>query len=161
MQITRHQLPIQPAFAVTGHSAQGKTLPQVLVNLHLAQRWFQCIHGCIACMRPEWPLHHSASLHGTIEQMHTTRFSCGGEAVCVTVTLFFSHNTLLFHSTMLPYHFTDFSPTSLSPCHFLMFLLSLTHSDSFPMNLPFLHYHPWPVLFSFTYLRTVVLLVFP
>ena len=27
-------LPIQPAFAVTGHSAQGKTLPSVLVNLH-------------------------------------------------------------------------------------------------------------------------------
>ncbi|KAL1731083.1 hypothetical protein EV714DRAFT_209486, partial [Schizophyllum commune] len=33
MQITRHQLPIQPAFAVTGQSAQGKTLPSVLVNL--------------------------------------------------------------------------------------------------------------------------------
>ncbi|KAG1829120.1 hypothetical protein EV424DRAFT_1317342, partial [Suillus variegatus] len=32
--ITRYQLPIQPAFAVTGHSAQGKTLPTVLVNLH-------------------------------------------------------------------------------------------------------------------------------
>ncbi|KAG1734450.1 uncharacterized protein EDB91DRAFT_1009914, partial [Suillus paluster] len=30
IQITRHQLPIQPAFAVTGHSAQGKTLPHVL-----------------------------------------------------------------------------------------------------------------------------------
>ncbi|KAH7921155.1 hypothetical protein BV22DRAFT_1019909, partial [Leucogyrophana mollusca] len=34
LKITRHQLPIQPAFAVTGHSAQGKTLPKVLVNLH-------------------------------------------------------------------------------------------------------------------------------
>ncbi|KAG1906523.1 uncharacterized protein F5891DRAFT_941200, partial [Suillus fuscotomentosus] len=34
LRITRHQLPIQPAFAVTGHSAQGKTLPTVLVNLH-------------------------------------------------------------------------------------------------------------------------------
>ncbi|KAG2749905.1 hypothetical protein P692DRAFT_201712236, partial [Suillus brevipes Sb2] len=33
LRITRHQLPIQPAFAVTGHSAQGKTLPSVLVNL--------------------------------------------------------------------------------------------------------------------------------
>ncbi|KAJ8591569.1 hypothetical protein M405DRAFT_706947, partial [Rhizopogon salebrosus TDB-379] len=33
LRITRSQLPIQPAFAVTGHSAQGKTLPQVLVNL--------------------------------------------------------------------------------------------------------------------------------
>jgi ATP-dependent exoDNAse (exonuclease V) alpha subunit len=33
-RITRHQLPIQPAFAVTGQSAQGKTLPKVLVNLH-------------------------------------------------------------------------------------------------------------------------------
>ncbi|KAG1811782.1 uncharacterized protein BJ212DRAFT_1277471, partial [Suillus subaureus] len=32
--ITRHQLPIQPVFAVTGHSAQGKTLPKVLINLH-------------------------------------------------------------------------------------------------------------------------------
>jgi hypothetical protein len=34
IRITRHQLPIQPAFAITGHSAQGKTLPRVLVNLH-------------------------------------------------------------------------------------------------------------------------------
>jgi hypothetical protein len=34
VRITHHQLPIQPAFAVTGHLAQGKTLPQVLVNLH-------------------------------------------------------------------------------------------------------------------------------
>jgi hypothetical protein len=32
-RITCHQLPIQ-ASAVTGHSAQGKTLPKVLVNLH-------------------------------------------------------------------------------------------------------------------------------
>ena len=32
-KITRSQLPIQPAFAVTGHSAQGKTLPTVLTNL--------------------------------------------------------------------------------------------------------------------------------
>ena len=31
--IIRHQLPLQPSFAVTGHSAQGKTLPKVLVNL--------------------------------------------------------------------------------------------------------------------------------
>ncbi|KAG1776713.1 hypothetical protein EV702DRAFT_1198103 [Suillus placidus] len=34
VHITRHQLLIQLAFAVTGHSAQGKTLPSVLVNLH-------------------------------------------------------------------------------------------------------------------------------
>jgi hypothetical protein len=33
VRVTCHQLPIQPAFAVTGHSAQGKTLPKVLVNL--------------------------------------------------------------------------------------------------------------------------------
>lgn len=33
VRICRLQLPIQPAFAVTGHSAQGKTLPKVLVNL--------------------------------------------------------------------------------------------------------------------------------
>jgi hypothetical protein len=33
-RITHQQLPIQPAFAVTGQSAQGKTLPKVLVNLH-------------------------------------------------------------------------------------------------------------------------------
>ncbi|KZT29855.1 hypothetical protein NEOLEDRAFT_1056010, partial [Neolentinus lepideus HHB14362 ss-1] len=33
-KITRSQVPIQPAFAVTGHSAQGKTLPKVLGNLH-------------------------------------------------------------------------------------------------------------------------------
>lgn len=34
VQITRIQLPFQPGFAVTGQSAQGKTLPSVLVNLH-------------------------------------------------------------------------------------------------------------------------------
>jgi hypothetical protein len=34
VKITRQQLPIQPAFAVTGHSAQGKTLPNVLTDLH-------------------------------------------------------------------------------------------------------------------------------
>lgn len=33
-KITQNQLPIQPAFAVTGHSAQGKTLPTVLKNLN-------------------------------------------------------------------------------------------------------------------------------
>ncbi|KDQ05684.1 hypothetical protein BOTBODRAFT_122384, partial [Botryobasidium botryosum FD-172 SS1] len=33
LRVTRHQLPIQPAFAVTGHAAQGKTLPSVEVNL--------------------------------------------------------------------------------------------------------------------------------
>ncbi|KAG2365166.1 hypothetical protein BDR07DRAFT_1278000 [Suillus spraguei] len=32
--VTRYQIPIQPAFAVMGHSAGGKTLPQVLINLH-------------------------------------------------------------------------------------------------------------------------------
>ena len=34
MKFSRHQLPIQPGFAVTGHSAQGKTLPKVGVHLH-------------------------------------------------------------------------------------------------------------------------------
>ena len=34
VQFTRHQLPLQPSFAVTGQSAQGKTLPKVLANLH-------------------------------------------------------------------------------------------------------------------------------
>ena len=34
VRITHHQLPIQPGFAVTGQSAQGKTLPHVIVNLH-------------------------------------------------------------------------------------------------------------------------------
>jgi hypothetical protein len=34
LKILRSQLPIQPAFAVTGHSAEGKTLPTVLTNLH-------------------------------------------------------------------------------------------------------------------------------
>jgi hypothetical protein len=32
-KITRSQLPIQPAFAITGHSAEGKTLSNVLCNL--------------------------------------------------------------------------------------------------------------------------------
>jgi hypothetical protein len=48
----------------------------------------------------------------------------------VTITLFISHSTLLFHSTTLLYHFTDFSLTSFSPCCLLMLLLSLTHPDS-------------------------------
>ena len=34
IRVNRRQLPVQPAFAVTGHSAEGKTLPDVLVNLH-------------------------------------------------------------------------------------------------------------------------------
>ena len=34
VKISRTQLPIQPAFAVTGHSAEGKTLPNVLSNLN-------------------------------------------------------------------------------------------------------------------------------
>ena len=33
LKIMRSQLPIQPAFAVTGHSAEGKTLPSVLTDL--------------------------------------------------------------------------------------------------------------------------------
>jgi hypothetical protein len=34
VRANRQQLPIQPAFAVTGHSTQGKTLPNVLADLH-------------------------------------------------------------------------------------------------------------------------------
>jgi len=34
LHVTCEQLPIQPAFTVMGHSAQGKTLPKVIVNLH-------------------------------------------------------------------------------------------------------------------------------
>jgi len=34
IKVTRNQLPIQPAFAVTGHSAQGKSLPKILTSLH-------------------------------------------------------------------------------------------------------------------------------
>ncbi|KAF9061536.1 hypothetical protein BDP27DRAFT_1178820, partial [Rhodocollybia butyracea] len=34
VRISRTQLPFQAAFAVTGHSAQGQTLPVVLCNLH-------------------------------------------------------------------------------------------------------------------------------
>ncbi|KAF6743595.1 hypothetical protein DFP72DRAFT_827547, partial [Ephemerocybe angulata] len=33
LRVRRYQLPLQPAFAVTGHSAQGKTLPMVLASL--------------------------------------------------------------------------------------------------------------------------------
>lgn len=33
VKINRLQLPIQPTFAVTGHSTQGKTLPKVMVDL--------------------------------------------------------------------------------------------------------------------------------
>ena len=33
VSVVRSQLNLQPAFAITGHAAQGKTLPQVLVNL--------------------------------------------------------------------------------------------------------------------------------
>jgi hypothetical protein len=65
--------------------------------------------------------------------------------VTVTVTLFFSRRTLLFHSTMLLYHPVFFSLTSLSPCCFLMSLLSLTcfdsfsHEPSFLVLLPLIH----------------------
>lgn len=34
LRVTRHQVPIQPVFVVTGHSSQGKTIPSVMVNLH-------------------------------------------------------------------------------------------------------------------------------
>ena len=34
VHVSRTQLNLQPAFAITGHAAQGKTLPQVLANLH-------------------------------------------------------------------------------------------------------------------------------
>lgn len=34
VRVCRHQLPIQPGFAVTGHSAQGKTLPNILAFLN-------------------------------------------------------------------------------------------------------------------------------
>ena len=34
IRVTRSQLNLQPAFAITGHAAQGKTLPQVLADLH-------------------------------------------------------------------------------------------------------------------------------
>jgi hypothetical protein len=34
MHVKRHQSPVQPAFAITGHSAEGKTLPDILANLH-------------------------------------------------------------------------------------------------------------------------------
>ena len=34
IQVTRNQVPVQPGFAVTGQSAQGKTLPKVLAPLH-------------------------------------------------------------------------------------------------------------------------------
>jgi len=34
VQVTRHQLPLQPAFAVTGHFAQGKSMPKILAALH-------------------------------------------------------------------------------------------------------------------------------
>ena len=34
IRISRSQLPFQPGFAVTGHSAEGKTLPKVVAGLH-------------------------------------------------------------------------------------------------------------------------------
>lgn len=34
VRITRSQLPVQSGFAVTGQSAQGKTLPSILAGLH-------------------------------------------------------------------------------------------------------------------------------
>ena len=34
VKVIRHQLPIQPGFAITGHSAQGKSLPKTLASLH-------------------------------------------------------------------------------------------------------------------------------
>jgi len=60
----------------------------------------------------------------------------------VTVTLFFSHNMLPFHSITLPCHFPNYSLTSFSLHCFLMLPLSLTrldslsHEPSFPVLLP-------------------------
>jgi len=34
IKVNRHQVSVQPAFAITGHSAEGKMLPHVLINLH-------------------------------------------------------------------------------------------------------------------------------
>lgn len=34
IKLSRHQVLIHPGFAITGHSAQGKTLTKVLANLH-------------------------------------------------------------------------------------------------------------------------------
>ena len=34
VKITQTQLPFQPAFSLTGHSAQGKTLPKIVTGLH-------------------------------------------------------------------------------------------------------------------------------
>jgi ATP-dependent exoDNAse (exonuclease V) alpha subunit len=34
IRLSLYQVPIQPGFAVTGHSSQGKSLPKVLVSLH-------------------------------------------------------------------------------------------------------------------------------
>ena len=34
IHVSRSQLNLQPVLAITGHAAQGKTLPQILVDLH-------------------------------------------------------------------------------------------------------------------------------
>lgn len=46
-KVSRSQLPLQPAFAVTGHSAQGKTLPKVMMDLQ--QGGF---HAYVGASRP-------------------------------------------------------------------------------------------------------------
>eukprot|EP00971_Amphidinium_carterae_P126462 2505274-Amphidinium_carterae.1 len=35
LQVNRTQLPLTPAFCITGHSSQGKTLPAVMLDLHM------------------------------------------------------------------------------------------------------------------------------
>ena len=69
--IVRSQLPIQPAFSVTGHSAQGKTLPKVLVNLaeggfaayiaasHATTRQGLCITETVTIQQLNKPLPHN------------------------------------------------------------------------------------------------------
>lgn len=70
IRITRSQLPFEPGFAVTGQSAQGKTLPSVLAGLHeggfgayvaasrARSRYGLCITECVTIEQLNRPVPH-------------------------------------------------------------------------------------------------------
>lgn len=94
IQIIRHQLPIQPAFAITGHSAEGKSLPKIMCSLHeggfaayvAASRAFNRSGLCIT-----HPVH--------LKDLNKP----------VPEDLFIEHRRLqcLQHNTNVTYHFSD------------------------------------------------------
>jgi hypothetical protein len=70
----------------------------------------------------------------------------------------YNHSILFSQYASLPFHHASISPCFLFTyfSFTLLFphvLLSLTYLTMLRTNLPFLYYHPWSMLASFTYLR--------